>query len=159
MTEDKVVAFPQPPLDLAEVYLGYIDSEPDIDLRDPRLLAIMDAMSREDAVRTRATLLAEGETRIRRARALQAWLRRRVLRRDPSVIREIAPRARPETLQVVEDFIELDGVRVARLLPIRLGLLDRLREAFDSIAELAEELALLEEQLEGAEAAPRKSPT
>jgi hypothetical protein len=152
MTKDKVVAFPQPPLDLAEVYLGYIDSEPGIDLRDPRLLAIMDAMSREDAVRTRETLLAEGETRARRARALQAWLRQRVLRRDPNVLREIAPRARAATLQIIEDFIELDGVRVARLLPIRLGLLDRLTETFDAIAEL--------ERLEGAEQAePGERPT
>jgi hypothetical protein len=114
---DKVVAFPPPQIDLAQVYLGYIDSEPGIDLRDPRLLAIMDAMSREDAARVQAQLQAEGETKARRARAMLSWQRRRVLRRDPSAIREIAPKAKAATLQILQGFVELDGVRVARLLP------------------------------------------
>jgi hypothetical protein len=39
-------------------------------------------------------------------------------------------------LRIVEDWIELEGERVARLLPnLRLSLLDRLREAFDSMEE------------------------
>jgi hypothetical protein len=53
-------------------------------------------------------LRAEGETKIRRARALHAWLRHRVLRRDPSALREIAPRPKPTTLRIVEGcWIEL----------------------------------------------------
>jgi hypothetical protein len=157
---DQVVTFPEAPIDFVDVYLGYLDSEPGIDLRDPRLLAIMDAMSREDAVRVQAQLQAEGETKARRARAMLSWRRRRVLRRDPSVISEIAPKAKPATLRILQGFVELDGERVAQLLPdLRLSLLDRLTEAFDEIEDLAEELALLEEQLEGAEAAPRRSPT
>jgi hypothetical protein len=160
MTKDKVVAFPQPPLDLAEVYLGYVDSEPGIDLRDPRLLAIMDAMSREDAARVQAQLQAEGETKARRARALQGWLRQRVLRRDPNVLREIVPKPKPATLQILQGFVELDGERVAQLLPgLRLSLLDRLTEAFGAIEEDAAYIAELEERLEGAEAAHRESPT
>jgi hypothetical protein len=55
--------------------------------------------------------------------------------------------------------IEFDGVRVARLLPgLRLSLLDRLTEAFDSIDEDAATVAELEERLaaqsEAREAAP-----
>jgi hypothetical protein len=156
----KVVAFREAPVDLAGVYLGYIDTEPGIDLRDPRLLAIMDAMTPEDAARTRATLLAEGETKARRARALQAWLPQRVLRRDPSVIREIGLRAKPATLQILQGFVELDGERVARLLPnLRLSLLDRLTEAFDAIDEDAAYIAELEERLEAQdETAPGERP-
>jgi hypothetical protein len=119
----------------------------------------MDAMSQEDAARVRAQLQAEGETKARRARAMLSWRRRRVLRGDPSVIREIAPKAKPATLQILQGFVELDGERVARVLPIRLSLLDRLTEAFDAIEEDAAYIAELEERLEGAEAAQRESPT
>jgi hypothetical protein len=52
-------------------------------------------------------------------------------------------------LRIVEDWIELEGERVARLLPnLRLSLLDRLREAFDSMEEDADYIAELEERLE-----------
>jgi len=147
----KVVAFPEPPIDLAEVYLGYIDSEPGIDLKDPRLLAIMDAMSQEGAARTREQLRAEGETKARRAEAVTRWLRRRVLRRDPSVIREIAPRAKPASLRILQGFVELDGERAARLMPnLRPSLIYRLTEAFDSIEEDADTIAELEERLAAA---------
>jgi hypothetical protein len=55
-------------------------------------------------------------------------------------------------LRIVEDWIELDGVRVARLLPnLRLSLLDRLTQAFDSIEEDAAYIAELEERLEADE--------
>jgi hypothetical protein len=152
MTKDKVVAFPQPPLDLADVYLAYIDSEPGIDLRDPRLLVVMNAMSREDAARVQAQLQAEGETKARRARAMLSWRRRRILRGDPSVIREIAPKAKPATLRILQGFVELDGERVARLLPnLRLSLLDRLTEAFDAMEEDAAYIEELEERLEADE--------
>jgi hypothetical protein len=52
-------------------------------------------------------------------------------------------------LRIVEGWVELDGERVARLLPnLRLSLLDRLAEAFDSIEEDADYIAELEERLE-----------
>jgi hypothetical protein len=52
-------------------------------------------------------------------------------------------------LRIVEDWIELEGERVARLLPnLRLSLLDRLMEAFDSIDEDAAYIEELEERLE-----------
>jgi hypothetical protein len=52
-------------------------------------------------------------------------------------------------LRIVEGWIELDGERVARLLPnLRLSLLDRLTEAFDAIEEDADYIAELEERLE-----------
>jgi hypothetical protein len=61
------------------------------------------------------------------------------------------------SLRIVEDWIELDGERVARLMPnLRLSLLDRLTEAFDSIEEDADTIALLEEQPESADPAPEK---
>jgi hypothetical protein len=145
----KVVTFPEPPIDLADVYCGLVDANPDIDLKDPRLLSLMDAMSQEDAARTQEQLRAEAATKARRAEAVTRWLRRRVLRRDPSVIREIAPRARPAGLRILQGFIELDGQRIARLLPnLRLSLLDRLTEAFDAIEEDADTIAELEERLE-----------
>jgi hypothetical protein len=53
------------------------------------------------------------------------------------------------SLRIIECWIELDGERVARLLPnLRLSLLDRLAEAFDSIEEDADYIAELEERLE-----------
>jgi hypothetical protein len=53
------------------------------------------------------------------------------------------------SLRIVGEFIELDGERVARLLPnLRLSLLDRLTETFDSIDEDAAYIAELEERLE-----------
>jgi hypothetical protein len=139
---DNIAQFPGPPIDLVDVYCAYLDSDPDIDLEDPRLLAVMDAMGRNDAERAQAQLLAENETKLRRAKALYLWRRRRVLQRDPSVIREIAPTAKPPSLRILQGFIELDGVRIARLLPgLRLGALDRLTEAFDAIEDAEEQLA------------------
>jgi hypothetical protein len=63
------------------------------------------------------------------------------------------------SLRIVGDWIELDGARVARLLPgLRLSLLDQLTAAFDSIDEDADYIAELEERLaaqsEAREAAP-----
>jgi hypothetical protein len=58
-------------------------------------------------------------------------------------------RGEPMSLRIVEGWIELDGERVARLLPkLRLTLLDGLTEAFDSIDEDAAYIAELEERLE-----------
>jgi hypothetical protein len=52
-------------------------------------------------------------------------------------------------LRIVEGWIELDGERVARLLPnLRLSLRDRLTEAFDAMEEDAAYIAELEERLE-----------
>jgi hypothetical protein len=122
----------QPSVDLAEVYLAYVDSDPDIDLNDPRLTAVMDAMSQEEARRVHAQLLADVEIRMRRAKALDSWRRRPVLQRDPTVLQEIAPPIRtPAMLRVVGDFLELDGDRIAKLLPLRLSLRDRLMEGLD----------------------------
>jgi hypothetical protein len=51
-------------------------------------------------------------------------------------------------LRIVEGWIELDGERVGRLLPnLRLSLLDRLTEAFDTMEEDADYIAELEERL------------
>jgi hypothetical protein len=53
------------------------------------------------------------------------------------------------SLRIVDEFIELDGERVARLLPnLRLSLIDRLTEALDAIEEDAAYIAELEERLE-----------
>jgi hypothetical protein len=53
------------------------------------------------------------------------------------------------SLRIVGDFIELDCERVARLLPqLRLTLLDRLTETFDSIDEDAAYISELGERLE-----------
>jgi hypothetical protein len=52
------------------------------------------------------------------------------------------------SLRIVENFIELEGERVARLLPnLRLSLLDRLTEVFDAVDEDAAYIAELEERL------------
>ena len=56
-------------------------------------------------------------------------------------------------LAIVQDYVELDGVPVARLLPnLRLSLRDRLEEAFDVIDEAAEDIALLEDHIAELEA-------
>jgi hypothetical protein len=82
-----------------------------------------------------------------------SWRRRRILRGDPSVIREIAPKAKPATLRILQGFVELDGERVAQLLPgLRLSLIDRLAGAFDAIEEDEAYIAELEERLEADEA-------
>jgi hypothetical protein len=68
------------------------------------------------------------------------------------------------SLRIVGDFIEFHGARVARLLPnLRLSLLDRLTETFDSmeedqvyIKELEERLAAQEEAREAAPSGARR---
>jgi hypothetical protein len=46
------------------------------------------------------------------------------------------------SLRIIGDWIELDGARVARLLPnLRLSLLDRLTETFDAVDEDAAYIA------------------
>jgi hypothetical protein len=61
------------------------------------------------------------------------------------------------SLRIVGEFIELDCERVARLLPrLRLTLLDRLTETFDSIDEDAAYIAQLEATLETQAAGERK---
>jgi hypothetical protein len=70
------------------------------------------------------------------------------------VLRELAPPRRTlSTLRVVGDFIELDGDRVARLLPIKLGLRDRLDEALDDAEEALDAITQFDEAMERAEAA------
>ena len=60
-------------------------------------------------------------------------------------------------LRIVEDWIELEGERVARLLPnLRLSLLDRLTEMFDAIDEDAATIEELEERLETLGAGEKK---
>jgi hypothetical protein len=60
-------------------------------------------------------------------------------------------------LRIVEDWIELEGERVARLLPnLRVSLLDRLTEAFDAMEEDAAYIDELEKRLETQTAAEEK---
>jgi hypothetical protein len=153
VTDDSVVRFPEPALDLVDVYLALIDSDPDLALEDPRLVAVMDAMSREDIDRAQALLRDESETKLRRARALMLWRRRRVLQRDPRVLREIMPPRRTlSRLRLLEGFLELDGDRVAKLLPLRLSLRDRLVEALDDAEEALDAITQFGEAMESAEA-------
>jgi hypothetical protein len=67
------------PVDLVDVYCGLLDLDPDIALHDPRIVAIMNAMSLQDMQRVSEQLRADSETKVRRARALKAWLRRRAI--------------------------------------------------------------------------------
>jgi hypothetical protein len=64
------------------------------------------------------------------------------------------------SLRIVEGWIELEGERVARLLPgLRLSLLDRLTEAFDSMDEDAATIAELEERLAAQSEAREATPS
>jgi hypothetical protein len=51
------------------------------------------------------------------------------------------------TLSIVDGFVELDGERVAKLLPVRPTLLYWLTEAFDALDEAAAYIEELEERL------------
>jgi hypothetical protein len=125
---DNVVNFPDPQVDLSDVYLALLDSGMESHAKKVRA-----RMSRADSDRAAEMLRAEAEIKLRRAKALESWLRQRILRRGPSVIREISP----GTLRVVQGFVELGGFRVAQLIPgLRLSLLDRLTEAFDLLEDL-----------------------
>jgi hypothetical protein len=68
-----VIKLPEPPLDLVEVYLGLVDSNPEMKPDDPRLAAIRSAMTERDRRLACKQLRAESEAKLRRARALEIW--------------------------------------------------------------------------------------
>jgi hypothetical protein len=140
---------------MVEVYLGLVDGG--LDSNDPVLASVRSEITEADYRRICEQMKVEAETKIRRADAARMWLRRRIPQPNPDTNHKAQPQARPATLRIVDDFIELDHIRVARLLPhLSLSLLDRLIETFDSIDEDAAYIAELEEKLEAQAAGEEK---
>jgi hypothetical protein len=76
---DKIVQFPEPPIDVVETYLALVDCGAEFE--DPRLEELRQRMTNDELGRIVTQLREEAEAASRKARALKTLVRRKRIRR------------------------------------------------------------------------------